>query len=183
VSTGLASYKRSLLDSPFARLFRSVFTHTVGVSPEEGLWSMLSDGANVLHIRLNIMEIRGIPTLHGLGATAAALARRLASPQSGVRPIVILDTPRPFSDGESFEVLLARNRFAQQLAESGTVEAVLATGLGTETEQKRIHDILLEAFRTRASLEETCHILHQASGSIAYRTTALFACNPAAMLS
>jgi len=149
---------------------------------EDGGLPLPSDGLNVLHLALGIEETRKVPTLAGLDLHPAGLARRLAESARSPRPIVILDPPRPYTEAERLECLLMRNRFAQQLAETGAVDAVLATGLGADEEQRTLHAILLDAFTRRLTLEDTCRRIQGAGDDPSLRATALFACNPAVRL-
>jgi tetratricopeptide (TPR) repeat protein len=57
-------------------------------------------------------------------------------------PSLILDVPAPGSQVETAAQLLTRNRFAFELCRHGKLHAVLATGLGHDAPQERLHQAI-----------------------------------------
>ncbi|MEJ8811902.1 peptidoglycan-binding domain-containing protein [Variovorax ureilyticus] len=118
------------------------------------LREMLGAHPSVIHIAAPISQSRssrelglqfaaGYEDLGSQGFGASPLARFIAErpPEAGM-PLVIVDTPRPYSRDETFRQLLLRNAFAAQLFAYGPLPTVIATGLGMPGEQRVLSERL-----------------------------------------
>lgn len=162
----------------------------------------------VLHI---IGQLRETPTgvcidFEGSERRVSKVARKKASPGAradlgtllevsrlihylrGRAPVVILDITAPENVTDALRMLLLRNRFAAELYRSGTVRAVLATGLTGADERESFARALVSGVHDNTSLaflwnstrddDEPQDLLEL----IAHCSSALFAHNPYARI-
>lgn len=88
--------------------------------------------------------------------STASLARILGSPAALLRPVVVLDVPRPRGMTECLRQLCLRNAFAADLLRQRYAPAIVATGLADPLQQQVLQSALAEAFAAGRSLDEVC---------------------------
>jgi len=142
-------------------------------------------GTAVVVVGDRISQVKQQPYLMSSDLSASEFASRLTVDPSSPAMVVILAPPPPSSVTEAVETLMIRNLFAYQLAQTGRVAAVLATGLGDHEQQRSIYRILAEAIAARKKLGDVLGEIRGLSPgdapldrALALRGTALFTLHP-----